>query len=834
MPPILFACGSNAGGQLGIGHRDDARTLAPTLTGQSSFPPSGHHIVHLAAGANHAACILRASNGENKIYITGRRSDVPAHPMALGGTDESFSLLTHEQVDSLLAEAGVQSTGPTPRWQPIDVACAWDTTLIALRPSRGGGDILMALSTPDEVGQGLAGPQAKQTGPLLVPLWDALHPAPPGQTLRIRALCAGPRHVLAHVSVHLGSRDWAHYVLGWGAARHGQLGPLHLPPKDQGGPRRGGARKFYSPPTSLTFWRCQQEHPVVSLAAGQAHTLILRSVPGHELRRCNALGIRVTGCEAHFDTSVANASDVGACWKTTAVLERSVKGDVVTMYGNGAHGQLGSRSAAKAFTRGEEVRMAEADLTPGTKIKHIRCGSEHVLVLVASAGNEEKPHVLCWGWNEHGNLGLGDEDRTGDVGLGKSDKDRLNDADGSEVGNRTDRWEPTEIPLPPGMIPFNCWAGCGTTYVLAVDDPSVSQGIERECALLPKVELHAHLHGSLRRRTVARWAAAEGQDASHAEIKVGDRRSLSAMFAVFDVLHHAVGGAMAEAVRDGAREVLEDMARQGVVYAELRTTPRILPGCSDEWTYLSTVARGLRDFLRIQSTWPVKLPARRLTPRLILSINRAYGPEAAERVVDLLLQARALPPSHPCTGFIIGLDVSGDPTKGSFKSFLPALRRAREAGIKITLHMAEVDGELGRRDTDDMLAFAPERVGHAIFLSEQQWITLCQKQIFSELCLTSNVFTQSVQSYHTHHAGAFLGLELWRGEASSLAPPPSAIATDDTTVFGSDLTSEYVHLLTAFPSVTLATARRMNRSALDASFLSLDEKAIIAELFDQT
>ena len=39
---------------------------------------------------------------------------------------------------------------------------------------------------------------------------------------------------------------------------------------------------------------------------------------------------------------------------------------------------------------------------------------------------------------------------------------------------------------------------------------------------------------------------------------------------------------------------------------------------------------------------------------------------------------------------VVGVDLSGNPTKGCVDDFLPCLYRAKENGLKLSLHFAEV------------------------------------------------------------------------------------------------------------------------------------------------
>ena len=86
---------------------------------------------------------------------------------------------------------------------------------------------------------------------------------------------------------------------------------------------------------------------------------------------------------------------------------------------------------------------------------------------------------------------------------------------------------------------------------------------------MTKVELHAHLNGSIRPATLRRLAAERGLDARRAP---RPKRTLEVCFEIFALIHKCVDSL--EIVAVIAREFLEDLRHDGCAYVELRTTPR--------------------------------------------------------------------------------------------------------------------------------------------------------------------------------------------------------------------------------------------------------------------
>lgn len=121
---------------------------------------------------------------------------------------------------------------------------------------------------------------------------------------------------------------------------------------------------------------------------------------------------------------------------------------------------------------------------------------------------------------------------------------------------------------------------------------------------------------------------------------------------------------------------------------------------------------------------------------------------------------------------------------GQAKDFLEPLLEAKKAGLKLALHLAEIPNK--EKETQMLLDLLPDRIGHGTFLntpeagSVDQVNFVRQHRIPLELCLTSNIKSQTVPSYDQHHFG------FWYSVAH-----PSVICTDDKGVFATSLSQEY-------------------------------------------
>ncbi|CAM9272345.1 unnamed protein product [Ascophyllum nodosum] len=303
---------------------------------------------------------------------------------------------------------------------------------------------------------------------------------------------------------------------------------------------------------------------------------------------------------------------------------------------------------------------------------------------------------------------------------------------------------------------------------------------------MPKVELHAHLHGCVRPETLLDLAAARGFKMAPEQqraLRPGGDRSLSDCFKIFDVIHSVVSDLAA--VRRITLETLQDMRGHNVRYVELRTTPRVLADGTSRQDYIEAVLRVLRDFETAGNTSETRDELSRgegssgLIPRLLLSIDRGRTVDDAMVVAKLAVKLRR---NELWGAYVVGVDFSGNPTKGAFEDFRPALELARSGGLKVTAHCGEVPND---SEFSAVVRFRPDRLGHAVVLGEEarEALLSARPPIPIEVCPTSNLLTLALSDHREHPT-----VRSWIEEGY-----PFSVNTDDPGVFDTDLPAEFVH-----------------------------------------
>ena len=326
--------------------------------------------------------------------------------------------------------------------------------------------------------------------------------------------------------------------------------------------------------------------------------------------------------------------------------------------------------------------------------------------------------------------------------------------------------------------------------------------------LVPKVELHAHLNGSLSPSTMSRllemhrkkWPEECMPKDCDTLIEKGKTGTFDDPFRMFAIIHTITDNP--EAVRMAARDVIEEFDSDGVRYLELRSTPREVEGRMTKMEYCESI---LREILAAQQH------GLKIRVKFLLAIDRRKL-DCFEETVELYKKLKANPKYQ---NLLVGLDISGDPRMGDIVSIIGRLRELREEGIKIAIHLAEI---YNASETKVFLDFKPDRIGHGTCIhpslggDPDLWQQLLEAKCPVEVCLTSNITCQTVQSFKEHQAGVYYRHDI-----------PVVLCTDDKGVFSCNLSGEYKIAAENF-GWTNMDLYNMSFNALEHSFMDSAEK----------
>lgn len=120
-----------------------------------------------------------------------------------------------------------------------------------------------------------------------------------------------------------------------------------------------------------------------------------------------------------------------------------------------------------------------------------------------------------------------------------------------------------------------------------------------------------------------------------------------------------------------------------------------------------------------------------------------------------------------------------------------------------------------------MLDFKPDRLGHMCCLDESLQRQLVASAIPLELCLTSNLLTESIQRYEDHH---FRDLYA--------CGHPVVLCADDCGVFETSLSQEYAIAAKAF-GLGRSELLQLAERAVNYTFASGQEKQQIVQMFER-
>lgn len=325
---------------------------------------------------------------------------------------------------------------------------------------------------------------------------------------------------------------------------------------------------------------------------------------------------------------------------------------------------------------------------------------------------------------------------------------------------------------------------------------------------LPKTEIHIHLEGSIRTRTILDSATihnlklpAYQLDELDQLVKVrAQMRDLHAVLEAFDIFQNCI--ASPQIVERIAWELFEDSARQNIHLLEVRFSP--------DWAFhrhnldWDACLEGLlRAKERAETDFDMAIGYIAIT-------SRSMGPESCVKTVDWAIRHR----EH-----ILGIDLADSEDDYPIRDFIEPVMKAREAGLNVTIHSGENSPASAVIETVQLAA--PDRLGHGIHVIEDmRAVDLVKARgITLEVNPWSNYLTNAVRTIEEHPLKKLFDLGV-----------KVTINSDDPEVLDTNLNNEY-RIAHEILGMSMEDIAACNRYAYEASFLPEGEKKRIWEKY---
>ncbi|MGH9718212.1 MAG: adenosine deaminase [Candidatus Acidiferrales bacterium] len=286
---------------------------------------------------------------------------------------------------------------------------------------------------------------------------------------------------------------------------------------------------------------------------------------------------------------------------------------------------------------------------------------------------------------------------------------------------------------------------------------------------LPKAELHLHLEGAIRPETCVKLAARHGAEISLEKIAARYKfTSFDGFIETFKWVTSLLRDPEDYAVI--TRNLLEDLIRQNVVYAEITVSAGVMllrnQSIEDNFAAIREAASSVR-YSRVRTAW-------------ILDCVRQFGADPAMQVARAAVQLQ--------NAGVMAFGMGGDELAVPAANFRPAFDFARSQGLRLVCHAGEIGGPESVREAIELLG--AERIGHGIAVMHDPALaeSLSSRHIVLENCLTSNLATGALAKQTGNPAASLADHPLKKLlEAGSLV----TLSTDDPGLFATDLLTEY-------------------------------------------
>lgn len=307
---------------------------------------------------------------------------------------------------------------------------------------------------------------------------------------------------------------------------------------------------------------------------------------------------------------------------------------------------------------------------------------------------------------------------------------------------------------------------------------------------LPKIELHFHLDGSVPISIIKEISGKTEEEITKEMVAPDKCENLSEYLTKFDLPLSYMQ--TKEDILKISAAILKYLEEQNIIYAEIRFAPSFhTRGGLTKSEVIETLIEGLNQSSKVKTN-------------IIACLHRNVS---MEDNFDTLNVVKDYIGKGVCA-----LDLAGAEDMYPLQQFLTLFEKANELGIPYTIHAGENGGP---KEVEKAIQLGARRIGHGIHSieSEETMKMIKDNNVLLEICPTSNVQTNSIDNYTDHPIKQFFEKNI-----------NVCINTDNTTISNITLNEEYMKLHDNF-DFTLDDFKKMNENALNAAFLSTEEKA---------
>lgn len=325
---------------------------------------------------------------------------------------------------------------------------------------------------------------------------------------------------------------------------------------------------------------------------------------------------------------------------------------------------------------------------------------------------------------------------------------------------------------------------------------------------LKKVELHLHLDGSLRPQTLLDIAEKDNISLPTKDLEeikkymmvADNNKDLVEYLKKFELPLKVMQSE--ENLERIAFELVEDLAKENYMYAEIRFAPHLH---TEKGLSLDKVIKSVTNGIeRAERNYDIK-------SNIILCIMRHLNVEKGFEIVNL---AKSYMGSK-----VVAIDLAGDEFNYPVTIFKDVFAKAKENNIPITIHAGEARGY---ESIVDSIKLGASRIGHGVRAYENTNLIqeLINKNIFLECCAISNMNTQIFDDFYEYPFKNYLnkGIKV-------------TINTDNRTVSNTNFKKE-VEVLEKYNSIDKNEIIKSIKNSIYGAFISDKEKDILLKKLD--